>query len=133
MSPDAPPGPPAPDDASSPQAGSWVENMEQGQLECEADNSDFSYGCIDNGEFIEFVCGDGPGTDCSGVECDACGDDGDQILFCFDGKLGSDSCQRICEEDGDARGITYDFGECVVGETGPECACCDEGDEGCPV
>lgn len=114
--------------------GAWVENTTAGDESCQFDEYDFSYGCVDDGNSVTFVCGDGPGTDCSGPECDGCGGDGDQILFCADGKLGGDSCLRICMEDGDSKGITYDYGECVVAEDGvAECACCDSGDEGCPV
>lgn len=114
--------------------GEWVESPTVGDESCQFDGFAFAYGCVDDGSSVTFVCGDGPGTDCSGPECDGCADDGDQILFCQDGKLGGDSCNRICTEDGDAKGITYDFGSCVVNEAGTsECACCDAGEEGCPL
>lgn len=114
--------------------GAWVESTTAGDDSCEFDGFSFAYGCIDDGSGVTFICGDGPGTPCSGPECDGCGAEGDQILFCSDGRLGGDSCNRICTEDGDSKGITYDFGSCVMTEDGgSECACCDSGDEGCPV
>ncbi|MEM7159341.1 MAG: hypothetical protein AAF799_41265 [Myxococcota bacterium] len=114
--------------------GTWVENSGFPTVWCESEGRDFAYGCIDDGSGVAFVCGDGPGTPCSGPDCDACGDDGDQILFCQDNRLGGDSCLRICTEEGDADGITYDFGECVTTDEGAtECACCDAGEEGCPA
>lgn len=113
--------------------GTWTENTSAGDGSCQFDNFDFSYGCVDDGAAVTFVCGVGPGTACSGAACNGCGDDGDQILFCDDGKLGADSCLRICTEDGDAQGVTYDFGSCVLNGDVAECACCDEGDEGCMV
>lgn len=111
----------------------WVESTTVGDESCQFDGRDFSAGCIDDGESVLFVCGDGPGTPCSGPECDGCGDDGDQILFCEHERLHGDSCNEICTVEGDAEGITYDFGECSMLEDGSaECLCCDEGDEGCP-
>ncbi len=111
--------------------GSWVESTTAGNESCQFDNFDFSYGCVDDGASVTFVCGVGPGTPCSGAECNGCGTDGDEIQFCEDGRLGADSCLRICTEDGDEQGVTYDFGSCVLVDGGAECACCDEGDEGC--
>ena len=116
------------------EGGTWVEYPTAGDESCQFDQFEFSYGCIDDGNGVQFVCGDGPGTPCSGPECNGCGDDGDQIFFCQDGALGGDSCNRICTEEGDAEGITYDYGECTTTEDGSsECACCDAGEEGCPV
>ena len=113
--------------------GEWVENTTAGDESCQFDGFQFAYGCIDDGS-VTFICGDGPGTACNGPECNGCAADGDGILFCTDGKLGGDSCNRICTEVGDDRGITYDYGECVMIEGGgSECACCDSGEEGCPV
>ena len=114
--------------------GAWVEAPMAGDANCRAEGSDFGYGCVDNGTDVEFVCGTGPGTHCDGAGCDACGGDGDQILFCDSGKLGADSCLRVCSEEGDANGVTFDHGECVVGANGvPGCECCNAGDEGCPA
>jgi hypothetical protein len=111
--------------------GAWVESTTAGDESCQFDNFDFSYGCVDDGASVTFVCGVGPGTPCSGSECNGCGSDGDTIEFCEDGSLGADSCLRVCTEDGDAQGVTYDFGSCVLSNGVAECACCDEGDEGC--
>ncbi|MEX1363383.1 MAG: hypothetical protein AB1Z98_09675 [Nannocystaceae bacterium] len=114
--------------------GAWTEQPTAGDDSCIFDGFEFSYGCVDDGASVTFVCGDGPGTACSGPECDGCAADGDQIQFCVDGRLGGDSCNRICTEDGDAEGITYDYGECVIAKDGvAECACCDSGEEGCPI
>ncbi len=112
--------------------GAWTEQPTVGDESCQFDGFDFAYGCVDDGASVTFVCGVGPGTDCSGPECNGCADD-DVIQFCSDGKLGADSCFRICTEDGDAEGITYDFGSCVSDGDISECACCDEGEDGCPV
>jgi len=113
--------------------GMWTESTTVGDESCQFDGFDFAYGCVDDGASVTFVCGVGPGTACSGDECNGCGDDGDTIQFCEDGKLGADSCFRICTEDGDDQGVTYDFGSCVVSDGIAECACCDEGTEGCPA
>ncbi|MCX4243785.1 hypothetical protein [Paraliomyxa miuraensis] len=113
--------------------GEWVEGVTVGDESCQFDGFDFAYGCVDDGSSVTFVCGVGPGTPCSGPACNGCGGDGDQIEFCDDGKLGGDSCFRICSEDGDAEGITYDFGYCTTDGGVAECVCCDEGTEGCPV
>lgn len=110
--------------------GMWVENLTAGDESCQFDNYDFAYGCVDDGTSVTFVCGTGPGTPCSGPECNGCADD-DVIQFCEDGKLGSDSCNRICTMVGDADGITYDFGFCV--DEANDCACCDEGEKDCPI
>lgn len=111
--------------------GAWVENPDFLLQDCQASNFDFAYGCVDNGVEVEPVCGLGPGTPCSGPECDTCVDD-DQIEFCADGKLGADSCSRICNEDG-VDGITFDTGICMSGDGTTDCFCCDAGDEGCPA
>lgn len=118
--------------------GTWVESDGPDES-CLFDGFDFGYGCYDDGSAIVFVCGLGPGTPCSGPECDACGPDGDAIDFCVDGKLGRDSCFRICTEDGDDQGVTYDYGACETVEDPAviravsQCVCCDAGDPGCPA
>ncbi|MCA9705892.1 MAG: hypothetical protein KDK70_08605 [Myxococcales bacterium] len=111
--------------------GEWVESTTAGNESCQFDGFEFAYGCVDDGASVNFVCGVGPGTACSGPECDACAGD-DVIEFCADGKLGSDSCSRICTEDG-IDGITFDTGICVSDGGVADCFCCDEGDEGCPL
>lgn len=112
--------------------GAWVESNGADES-CQFDGFDFGYGCYDDGSAIVFVCGLGPGTPCSGPECDACGQDGDAIDFCVDRKLGRDSCFRICTEDGDDQGVTYDYGSCVTADSVVQCICCDAGDPGCPA
>jgi len=99
---------------------------------CMFDGFDFAYGCVLDGDELLFDCGVGSGADCSGAECNGCVDS-DIFQECSANKLSEDSCARICQEEGDADGITYDSGTCEESDEGPVCACCDEGDEGCPV
>ena len=99
---------------------------------CVLDQFDFAYGCVLDGDELVFMCGDGSGTDCSGEECNGCVD-ADIFQECSANKLSEDSCARVCQEDGDDKGVTYDSGVCQETETGFECACCDEGEKGCPV
>lgn len=113
--------------------GAWTESTTAGDENCQFDGFDFAFGCVDDGASVAFVCGVGPGTPCSGPECNGCADNGDTIEFCEDGRLGADSCFRICTEDGDDQGVTYDSGSCVDDSGTAECACCDEGDEGCVI
>jgi len=112
--------------------GVWTENAAVMDENCVFDGFDFAYGCVDDGRGVAFDCGVGPGTDCSGAECNGCLDN-DVIQYCDSSKLGADSCFRICTEDGDSEGITFDSGSCIDGKNGPECACCDEGEKGCEV
>ncbi len=111
--------------------GAWVEMPDFPTEVCQLDGSDFAKGCYDDGEFVQFDCANGPGSDCSGAECSGCLDS-DIIQECDQNKLEEASCLEICTTVGDGK-VTFDFGECVDGEAGPECACCDEGDEGCNV
>lgn len=110
-------------------SGEWVIDETTGEESCEFDQYDFSFGCVDTGSAIEFVCGEGPGVGCSD-EPAQCSDD-DRIQFCKFGKVAEDSCARICQEEGDAEGATYDTGTCSDVEGSKECVCCDFGDEGC--
>jgi hypothetical protein len=103
----------------------WVVNDQMADEICQLDGLDFGAGCVDTGEFVEFVCGFGPGTPCTG-DCAECVDD-EIIRFCVDGAVNEDNCFIICTEFGDARGITYDHGVCNDGF----CDCCDFEDEGC--
>ncbi|MBL4688867.1 MAG: hypothetical protein JKY37_30030, partial [Nannocystaceae bacterium] len=110
--------------------GAWVEMPDFGDEVCELEGEDFSIGCT-TGDMIYFDCAMGPGTDCSGPECSGCLDS-DIIQDCTDNRLVEDSCFRICTEIGDGE-MTFDHGECIAGDNGPECACCDEGDKDCNV
>jgi hypothetical protein len=87
---------------------------------------------VDTEDGVTSVCGDGPGTLCNGPGCDACGEDGDVIEYCQDGKLAADSCLRICTEDG-IDGITFEHGLCQADGGVVDCFCCDSGEEGCPI
>ena len=109
--------------------GEWVEDTEAGDAACQFDQYDFAYGCVATESAVEFVCGEGPGTDCEG-DAATCADM-DIISYCFMGKLTEDSCMRICTEEGDDMGVTYDYGECSADSN--ECFCCDAGEEGCPA
>ena len=110
----------------------WQPNPAFGEQDCINSGFDFSKGCIDNGVEVLFECELGPGTPCSGPECDRCADD-DVVEYCTDGKLAADSCFRICTEEGDDQGITYDFGSCVIVDGVVDCDCCDEGEADCPA
>ena len=112
--------------------GAWVEESAAGDEICVFDGFDFAYGCIDDGTDIFFECGTGSGADCSGPECNECLDS-DVRQLCSDGKASTASCFELCTVLGDDKGVTYDFGECIDGEAGPDCACCDDGDKGCVI
>jgi len=110
--------------------GAWVESPAVGDESCIFDGYEFAYGCVDSGTAVEFICGNGPGTACE-RDSSACDPDGITINYCLYGKLTTDSCTRICMEEGDDMGITYDSGLCDL--TTNECFCCDMGQEGCNV
>lgn len=113
--------------------GGWMEMPSVATESCMFDGFDFAIGCIDNGKAIQFACGDGPGTDCSGPACDACADDV-VLNYCEQGKLHASACDLFCQETG-IDGITFETGFCDVDPADglPTCQCCDEGDEGCPI
>jgi len=110
-------------------SGEWVENTTAGDESCMFDGFDFAYGCVSVADSVQFVCGDGPGTACEGDTATCV--DMDVINYCLYGKLTEDSCMRICSEEGDDMGVTYDYGECAMDTM--ECFCCDAGTEGCPA
>ena len=107
----------------------WVELPEAGNEMCIFDGYEFAYGCVHTGTTVEFLCGNGPGSACE-HNMPSCVD-GDLLNYCQFGKLTQDSCLRICTEDGDDLGNTFDHGFCDTTES--ECFCCDSGDEGCPI
>ena len=112
--------------------GRWVESPEQLQADCEFQGAEFVHGCVDNGTDIEILCGNGPGTFCSGDACNACADD-DVLNTCeYGNKLEATSCATFCQEIG-IDGITFETGFCDSDDQGPFCSCCDSGDEGCPI
>ena len=110
--------------------GEWVEQPTVGDEICQFDNFDFAYGCYDTADGVQFECGIGPGTPCSGPECDGCSD-ADTHTYCLDNKLGAESCTELCTVVGDPDGITYDMGECLDDADGTGCCCFDEGSEEC--
>jgi hypothetical protein len=98
--------------------GEWVElDLDD---ECQFENTDFSYGCYDDGTGVIIECGNGPGTACTDAD-DACSDS-DLLLICIWGKLTEVSCLEICQDP--ASEITFEFGECIAGEA--RCQCCDD-------
>lgn len=107
--------------------GQWVEMPDALTQSCTADGYDFAYGCVSNesGDSVDILCGSGPGTDCNG-DATSCVD-ADVINYCQYGKLTADSCTRICQEDGDAMGITYENGTCSSADG--TCCCYDSGNE----
>jgi hypothetical protein len=148
---DCPPGDPPPDDppctdgdmwctsadANCPgdyyvcEGGEWALDEETGTLWCTDEGYDFQHGCYDDleEEVIYFLCDYGPGTPCDGTEV-VCADS-DTIEECKHGKLTQDSCLRICQEEGDAGGASYDWGECGEQDGSIECLCCDYDEPGC--
>jgi hypothetical protein len=112
------------------EGGAWVEDANGPNESCVVDGYDFAYGCED-ADPLELVCGNGPGTDCSG-SAQACNGD-TNLEFCQYGKLGAVDCLIECMEIGDGGGVTYDFGYCGEQRGASQCICCDEGDEGCPL
>jgi hypothetical protein len=109
--------------------GAWVEAPNAADEACIFDGFAFSYGCVDNGSAVEFLCGNGPGTACERDTASCV--DGDLLNYCQYGRLTQDSCFRICTEEGDDMGITYDYGLCDAEAN--DCFCCDSGDTNCPA
>lgn len=105
--------------------GTWTEL--DADAECQSSGFDFAYGCaiVNEGDPAEFVCGDGPGTDCTSDE-DACVD-ATSLNFCLYGRLSTANCEAFCQDPNNK--TTFDTGFCEDAI----CECCDEGDEGCPL
>ncbi|MCY1058456.1 hypothetical protein [Nannocystis sp. SCPEA4] len=112
------------------EGGAWVEDTTL-DMACMLDGHDFSYGCVDDGTAVIIECGSGSGDACSGSE-PSCLDD-KTWAGCKWGKSTEADCFVLCTETGDSDGATYDFGSCEVQDGTAVCACCDEGDEGCPI
>jgi len=111
--------------------GVWTEDNVTPDDACIFDLYSFSYGCVDDGNAITFVCGNGPGDVCSGDD-GTCVDD-DVINACIWGRVTEDSCATLCNTIGDDEGITYESGFCDPASDPPDCFCCDSGEKGCPV
>lgn len=112
--------------------GTWVLDAGLADENCNFDGFDFAYGCVDDGNKVEFVCGDGPGTACEAGEPSACiGEKG--LQQCIYGKLAEFDCFVQCTEVGDDMGVLYDHGSCGEQDGESVCLCCDEGDAGCPI
>jgi hypothetical protein len=109
-------------------SGTWV--PDSGDTDCQFLDWDFSYGCVWNGDVVEQVCGNGPGTPCSNNDPDTCIDT-DELNYCLHGKLTAVSCLELCTVTGDEEGITYDFGSCGEQEGEFKCLCCDLDDPNC--
>jgi hypothetical protein len=111
--------------------GVWVEDTSLNEA-CQLDGKDFSYGCIDSpADGVVNLCGDGSGAACDGggATCS----DSNTWTACQWGKQSEADCFVLCTEEGDSDGATYDFGSCEVQDGEAVCACCDEGEEGCPI
>lgn len=112
--------------------GAWTLDDMLAKQSCLFDGYDFTYGCVDGGKDIEFLCGDGPGTPCVEGDPSACVDD-KTLSECKWNKTTHYDCFTICTEQGDSMGVLYDYGYCGedMGQTG--CLCCDMGEPGCPI
>lgn len=105
------------------QSGEWVEDTATGNDSCEFDQFDFAYGCYNDGDIVQFSCGNGPGTDCTAAD-DTC-EDSDTLTFCLFGKLTTASCTAFCQDpEQQADGVTFSAGSCDMDSLG--CFCCDE-------
>lgn len=112
--------------------GAWFPEANLAKDSCVFDGYDFAYGCVDDGNSIEFICGDGPGTPCDGGTPSSCSDDA-TLEECTLGKLTHFDCFTICTEIGDDMGVLYDHGFCGERMGAIGCLCCDMGDPGCPI
>jgi len=112
--------------------GVWTENATAADELCAFDGYEFAFGCVDEGTSVDFICGNGPGTDCDGSTEATC-ISAEVINACLFGRLTEDNCATICNEVGDEDGVTYESGFCDAESDPPECFCCDSGEEGCPV
>jgi hypothetical protein len=112
--------------------GEWVENASFLDEECKFFGWDFAYGCVDDGNEVLPICGDGSGNACTENDPVFCVDD-DQIAYCSLGKETWDSCMEYCQEVG-VGGAQFEHGECDASDPNDvACFCCDPGDPGCPV
>lgn len=109
--------------------GTWQIDETTPNDTCAFDGYDFAFGCVDDGSTILYDCGFGPGTPCSGTEASCT--DSDVINECVFGKTREDSCNRICQEEGDGSGAVFDFGSCGEQDGSIECLCCDFDDPDC--
>jgi hypothetical protein len=109
--------------------GAWVDITDTTDEQCQFDNYDFAYGCIDDGSAIAFLCGNGTGAPCDENDVSMC-IDAVEIDTCIWGRATQDSCEAICTTIGDEMGVMYDSGFCDTEAKVAECVCCDEGE--CP-
>ncbi len=114
------------------QGGLWTEDTTFLDEECKFIGFDFAYGCVDDGEAVVPICGDGSGEACNADDPAFCVDN-DQIAYCELGKETWDSCLAYCQEVG-VGGQTFEYGECDSSiPDDVACFCCDSGDDGCPI
>ncbi len=116
------------------QGGQWVDGSQVADENCQFDGWDWAYGCFDNAQAnqVEVVCGAGPGTACNDTDMSFCVD-ADVAHYCRYGRLSEVSCLKTCQEVGDENLVTYDYGECQMDAGDAFCACCDQGEPGCPA
>ena len=110
--------------------GVWVEDTSLEEL-CQFDGYDFAYGCVDTPEGVFIECGSGSGDACNTSEPSCL----DEFIWsgCKWGKATEADCFHLCTNVGDDEGALYEYGSCEIQNGVAECACCDEGDEGCPI
>lgn len=111
------------------QNGAWVLDTGTADDSCTFDGYDFAYGCIDDGQSVILLCGEGPGSACDNTEPSTCATD---VLLnqCTYGKLTEFDCFIQCTEVGDGMRI-FDDGECGEIEGQFLCVCCNLDDPGC--
>lgn len=114
------------------EANGWVLDPNLANDSCKFDGYDFAYGCVDDGNSVVFICGDGPGTDCDVADPTSCFDD-KLLAQCIYGKLAHFDCLVQCSEIGDDMMTLYDYGYCGEDMGTSLCLCCDMGEPGCPI
>lgn len=108
------------------QGGVWQPTS--GDAQCQADAHDFAFGCVNTGNEVQLVCGDGPGTPCTADDPTFC-IDVVTVQNCQHGKLANTDCQKACIA-GEVDGVVYEGGYCIQSRIASKCGCCNAPD--CP-
>lgn len=108
------------------QGGVWQPTS--GDAQCQADAHDFAFGCVNAGNEVQLVCGDGPGTPCTADDPTFC-IDVVTVQNCQHGKLANTDCQKACMA-GEVDGVVYEGGYCIQSRIASKCGCCNAPD--CP-
>lgn len=106
--------------------GQWVPG--DADASCKGTGHDFAFGCLSDGDTIEVVCGDGPGTACEADQPGFCIDVA-VLQACQHGKLADTDCVKACMA-GEIDGMVHDGGFCMMTRQSSTCECCDAGE--CP-